>query len=156
MARPTTKTIHQKTTDLTNRQKLDARTNSLAYANRLMKRMALFAIGGDTVNADGDELDDNGNVIKPMSAAQIRAAETVLRKILPDLSSVQELPTDEFDDMSRGEMLDLLGTLVSGNPALLKNPDIQSAVNKSQTVIDIRPKDEMAKDEGPQDEDGNS
>ena len=82
-----------------------------------------------------------------MSSAQIRAAETVLRKILPDLSSIQELPADDFANLSRSEMLDLLGTLVSGNPQLLKTPDIQKAVNKSQTVIELKPK--TSKDEAP-------
>ena len=140
MSKPTTPSIKQKRTELTTRQELDARTASLRFANRLMTRMAQFALGGEK-NKAGDEVDEDGEVIKPMSSAQIRAAETVLRKILPDLSSVSELPEDDFANLSRGEMLDLLGSLVSGNPQLLKNPDIQKAVNKSQTVIELKPKD---------------
>ena len=146
MSKPTTPSIKQKRSTLTTRQELDARTASLRFANQLMTRMAQFAIGGE-INDYGDEIGEDGKVIKPMSGAQIRAAEAVLRKILPDLSSIQELPADDFANLSRGEMLDLLGTLVSGNPQLLKNPDIQKAVNKSQTVIELKPK--KSKDEAP-------
>jgi len=39
--------------------------------------------------------------------------------------------------MSRTEMLELLGTLVSASPQLLQNPEIREAVNKSQTIVDI-------------------
>ncbi len=138
MARPTTPSIAQQRNKLTTRQDLDARSASLAYGSKLMTRMARFAIGGKTGD-DGIERDEEGKEIKAMSAAQIRAAETVLRKILPDLSSVQELPVDAFEGMSRGEMLDMLGSMIASNSHLLKNPDIQDAVNKSQTVIELIP-----------------
>lgn len=128
--------ISKKMEKLRQGQELDARTTSLRFANRLMTRMALFALG--------EKKDEKGNKVKPMTVAELRSAEIVLRKILPDLSSITELPADDFANMGRAEMLELLGNLVSNNPKLLENPDIQSAVNKSQTVIDIKPKDSDA------------
>ena len=112
-----------------------------------MSRMAKFAIGSDKKNDAGEEVDEDGKVIRQMTAAQIRAAETVLRKILPDLSSVQELPVDDFEGMSRDEMLELLGSMVSNNKRLLENPDIRSAVNNSQTVIELNPEAQKPNDD---------
>jgi len=124
--------ISRKVEKLKRGQELDARTASLRFANRLMSRMAYTALGV--------KVDENGKKVKPMTTVQLRSAEIFLRKVLPDLSTVQQVEKDELDDMSRSETLELLGQLVSNNPLLLKNPDIQHAVNQSQTVVDTHDK----------------
>jgi len=122
--------IQEKFKQLTTRQALDARTAALRFGNKLMTRMACFALGLD-------EDPETGLKVEKMDAKQLKAAEIVLKKILPDQAAIQEIPKDDFADMSRTEMLELLGTLVSASPQLLQNPEIREAVNKSQTIVDI-------------------
>lgn len=122
--------IQEKFKQLTTRQALDARTAALRFGNKLMTRMACFALGLE-------EDPETGLKVEPMDAKQLKAAEIVLKKILPDQAAIQEIPKDDFADMSRTEMLELLGTLVSASPQLLQNPEIREAVNKSQTIVDI-------------------
>lgn len=131
MGRATTLPNNVKAERLTVRQQLDARELSMRFANKLMSQLACFALG---LKKDPE----TGLKIKPMSAAQIRAAETVLRKILPDQSAVQVTPPDDFENMSRQEMIDMLGGMVINNPALLENQEIREAVNKAQSVNVIK------------------
>ncbi len=124
--------LKARATALTTRQNLDAREYSLKFGKKLMARMALFALG---ITEDPD----TGEEIKPMNSNELRAAEVVLRKILPDRVAVQEIEIDEFADMDRAGMMNLLSNLVANNPAILENPELREAVNNSQTIISIKP-----------------
>ena len=130
MARPSTPSIQEQFKSLTTRQTIDARTAALRFGNRLMTRMACFALGIE-------EDPETGEAMKPMDSRQLRAAEIVLKKILPDQAAIQEIKTDDFSDMGRAEMLELLGGIVAESPQLASNPIIQEAVNKAQTVVSI-------------------
>ena len=122
--------LQEKFKSLTTRQTIDARTAALRFGNQLMTRMACFALGLDVDPSTGQK-------IEPMDAKQLKAAEIVLRKILPDLSAVQETKPDDFENMSRDEMVELLCMVVAEYPQLANNPVIQKAVNSAQTVIPI-------------------
>ena len=122
--------IAQRTQALTVRQTTEAREYSLRYGKGLMTRLALFAMG---ITEDPE----TGEIIKPMNSNELRAAEVVLRKILPDQVAVSETPVDEFADMDREGMKNLLSALVINNPELLESPELRDAVNKSQTVVKI-------------------
>ena len=134
MGRATTLPNGVKAERLTVRQQLDAREMSMRFAMKLMSQLACFALG---LKKDPD----TGKKIKPMSVAQIRAAETVLRKILPDQSAVAVTPPDDFDGMSRNELIDMLAAVVAERPELVENQVIREAVNKAQTVINFPKKD---------------
>ena len=139
MARPSTPSIQEQFKSLTTRQTIDARTSGLRFGNRLMEKLAYCALevvvddhGNPTEKKEGE-----GGFKVVMSNSQIRAAEVVLKKILPDQAAIQEIKTDDFSDLGRAEMLELLGGIVAESPQLASNPIIQEAVNKAQTVVTL-------------------
>ncbi len=136
MGKATTLPNGVKAERLTVRQQLDAREMSMRFAMKLMSQLACFALGLE-------EDPETGIKIKPMTAPQIRAAETVLRKILPDQSAIAVQPTDDFDNMSRDELIEMLAAVVADRPELAENQVIREAVNKAQTVVEF-PKNDSA------------
>ena len=72
-----------------------------------------------------------------MTPAEIKAADIILKKVLPDKTAVALAEPDELEDMSKDELIALLSNVVEENPVLAKISGIQSAVDKEKTVLTI-------------------
>lgn len=135
MSKPATKQIKQQRSELTARQELDSRTIALRHTNKILKRLAAFSVGELTKK----ELDDKGNMVEvpeTISAQELKAAEIVLKKTLPDLSAVQLVESDDFENMSRDELMESIAAMVSNRPELLKMPDVLKTLVEDSVVDD--------------------
>ena len=55
-----------------------------------------------------------------LSATQIQAAHILLRKTIPDLSSIEQVTINPDNTLTEQEIKDRIAALVSNNPALLE------------------------------------
>jgi hypothetical protein len=63
------------------------------------------------------EADMDGKV--ELSASQIKAAEVVLDRLVPRLSSIEQTEVNEMDSLSREDILSRIQTLLQSDPTLL-------------------------------------
>ena len=97
---------------LTKRQQVDIRANvQVRYTGKVVNRLAKQALG-QLKDKNGERID--------MSMAEIRAAEIMLKKTLPDLSAIQIVENDSVESMSRHEIESMLSALLKSNPLLAK------------------------------------
>ena len=109
-----------------------------------MRRVAASAIGELTIrekNDDGEMVD----VPYTMNKDELRAADMISRKVLPDRTAITIVDADEYDGMSVEDMQAMLVALIEGSPMLAKMTGMQAAVDRDNTVATIIPiKDEDA------------
>ena len=117
-----------KKTALTKRQQLNVRTELAKVAGKVGTRLALFAAG---------EKDKHGEKIE-MTMGEIRAAEILLRKTVPDLQATVEVAEDDFGNLSRNELESRLRDVVKNRPGLAQMSGIDRLVNDAKTVIEIK------------------
>ena len=140
MSRTTTVAI-PKRQKLTKRQELDVRTIMLRKVGKVTRRLIDQACGTLTekvVDKDTGEVE----IVKcDMTSAELRAAEIILRKTVPDLSSVVVEQKDPMAGLSREEMIHMLARL-QANPQVAEMlqstmPDIQATKqdDPSPTVL---------------------
>jgi hypothetical protein len=111
---------------LTKRQQVDIRAGVQArYTSKVVNRLAKQALG-QLKDRNGERID--------MSMAEIRAAEIMLKKTLPDLSSMQIVESDSVESMSRAEIESMLSSLLRSNPLLAK---IGADATRGQTEEDV-------------------
>jgi len=120
----TTPTIEQ-STNLTRRQQLNRRIALDVHSGKLLNRLAECALG-----IEGRE----------MSMAEIRAAEIVLRKSVPDLAA-QILVAPENDNLSREELAMRISELANSNPQLALVAGLDIVIDKAKTVATIEKQD---------------
>jgi len=122
---------------LTKRQEKNARTNASSQTTKIINRLGKQALGTLTrkTTVEGEVV----NIPYTMNQAEIRAAEIILKKTLPDLTMIQQVEPNQLDNMSREELGNLLLTLVEKNPMLAQLSGITEAVNKANTVADVTP-----------------
>jgi len=120
MAQKTTKPIREQRAALTKRQEMDVRTKLMSKTSKVLSRIVAVAAGEEE-----------------MTAMEFKASELLLRKTLPDLSAVAHVEKDDLSDMSRDELLSVLGGVLESQPHLAEVPAIREAVNSAQTVNTI-------------------
>ena len=128
---------------LTKRQELDVRTIMLRKVGKVTRRLIEQACGTLTEKVVDKETGEVEVVKCDMSPAELRAAEIILRKTVPDLSSVTVEQKDPMAGMSREEMVDMLARLQS-NPQVAQMlqatlPDIEAVKEapKSTSTDDL-------------------
>ena len=105
---------------ITNRQVVQARANLARKAGDLLARLNRNAMGTLTTNARNESgeiiRDAKGNAVRvpyEMTMGQIRSAEIVLRKIVPDLQSVNiSEDKQEASEQTKEQLLLRLQTLL--------------------------------------------
>ncbi len=138
----------QKPQKLLKRQEKNVRASVAGEASTIMQRLVDQAKGELLIRAK----DDNGNFLRDldnkyvlipgdMTPMEMKASEIFLRKVLPDLSMVQQVERDSTDGMGRDELQQLLIGMVANNPQLALVTGIDQAINESKTVKTIEPLD---------------
>jgi hypothetical protein len=103
------------------------RDRNIAKANDLMKRLTAFAEAEPPLLLTPVEQDDpvlavrynramSEYVQKQMTPAQVTAAQAVLKKLLPDLSAVEQTNVDDRDMMSEAQILEQMEQLIAASP----------------------------------------
>ena len=134
MARPAA--VHPRTTNaLTKRQEGEVRARAMKKVSTIVNRMTAYATGEPYVDRDGKVIEEKVE----MTSGELRAAEILLRKTLPDLTAVQVVDDDPVKGMGRDEIIDMIGGLIASNPRLAQLAGIQHAVDESKTVADVVP-----------------
>lgn len=128
MANTNVRSEMKKSVALNKRQQLNVRTELAKVAGKVGTRLALFAAG---------EKDKHGEKIE-MTMGEIRAAEILLRKTVPDLQATVEITEDDFGNLSRNELESRLRDVVKNRPELAQMSGIDRLVNDAKTVIDIK------------------
>lgn len=111
-------------TELTHRQQVQARANLARKAGNLLDRLyknSLGQLGTQTVvrrtrGGGSEELE----IPVQMSMGQIKSAEIVLKKIIPDLQNFQVEEVKQEPELSRMQLMAKLYGLVSANPEFQK------------------------------------
>ena len=112
--------------ELNKRQLLDIRGGRMQQASMILNRIEQFALGAtEKVMIDGEEVE----VKVKMSNLELRAAEIHLRKILPDLSMVQQVTDNPNQVRSVTEMEDELKLLAENSPLIGRLLGILPPVN---------------------------
>jgi len=135
---------------LNRRQELNIRNERAKKTGKLMDRMGDFAAGELYESMEGEDgkliRDEDGKLVKfksEMTSNEIHAAKIYLAKTLPDKVAFTDPDDDEFDNLSKQELIDRITSHVEKYPELGNISSIQSAVDKSKTVKTIE-KDESA------------
>ena len=111
--------------ELSNIRNLRERNNAKATA--LMKRLTEFAEAEPPLLLTPVEQDDPALAVrynramseyvkKQMTPAQVTAAQAVLKKLLPDLSAVEQTNVDDRDMMSEAQILAQMEQLIAASP----------------------------------------
>lgn len=111
--------------ELSNIRNLRERNNAKATA--LMKRLTEFAEAEPPLLLTPVEQDDPALAVrynramseyvkKQMTPAQVTAAQAVLKKLLPDLSAVEQTNVDDRDMMSEAQILSQMEQLIAASP----------------------------------------
>ncbi len=146
MAKSTTPTILQ-STQMTRRQQLNRRIELDEVSGKLLNRLAKFALGEEEeVIVWGEEKRRKGQKLEiiiqkcEMTIAEIRAAEIVLRKCVPDLAA-QILVIPDNDNLSREELAERIKVLAMNNPQLALVAGLDIVIDKAKTVATIEKSD---------------
>ena len=125
---------------LTKRQELDVREVMLRKIGKVTRRLIEQACGTLTEKVKNKETGEIEEVKCDMSTAELRAAEIILRKTVPDLSSVVVEQKDPMAGLSRDEMVDMLARL-QNNPQVAQMlqstlPDIEAVKQTDKPKVD--------------------
>ncbi len=135
---------------LNRRQELNIRSTqeSARISSLLMNRIGKFAAGElyeAQVGEDGKWIrDEEGKPIKfksEMTSNEIHATKIYLAKTIPDKVAYTDNEEDEFDNLSKEELIARITENIEKHPELASITSIQTAVDKSKTVKTIE-KDE--------------
>lgn len=138
MPKPTTPTNDQ-SIQMTKRQQLNRRIELDRVSGKLLNRLAAYALGCQESHVVYDhkgKRKEEKMVDVEMTMGEIRAAEIVLRKCVPDLAA-QILVTPENDNLSREELTNRIAELASNNPQLALVAGLDIVVDKAKTVKTI-------------------
>ncbi len=127
---------------LLKRQEKNVRATVAGEATFIMNRIVKQAKGELEIPLIDEDTkkpvrDANGKITMvpgEMTPMEMKASEIFLRKVLPDLSMVQQVEKDSTDSMSRDELQELLVGMVANNPQLALAAGIDEAMNKAKTV----------------------
>ena len=134
----------KRTRALTVRQENNVRANATRETSKIVNRLVAQANGELTKPLRDDDgklvLDENGDKIMVeyhMNASEIRAAEIILNKTLPNLTAQQIVEDDPTNHMGRDEIIEMLGSILVNNPKLAQLSGLTSAVDEINTVVTI-------------------
>lgn len=130
---------------MTRRQQLNRRIELDDVSGRLLNRLAKFALGEEEeviVWGEGSKHENLTRVTQKceMTIAEIRAAEIVLRKCVPDLAA-QILVIPDNDNLSREELAERIKILAMNNPQLALVAGLDLVIDKAKTVATIKKDD---------------
>ena len=114
---------------LNKRQMLDIRGGRMQQTSMIMNRIEKYALGILTKKEKGED----GKMVEvpdTMTMGELRAAETYLKKILPDLSMVQQAPENPNQVKSIEEMEEELRMIAENSPLIGKLLGLPTVVNE--------------------------
>jgi hypothetical protein len=107
-----------------------------ARASSLMSRLDRYATTVEPDKTDPDYEDRLKEYKRAqMTAGQINAANIVLKKLVPDLSAVEQTIIDERDTMTEAQIFDQMKNLVNASPELAQQLKDMLGFN----IIDVTP-----------------
>ncbi len=77
----------------------------------------------------------NGELDKPLDATQLKAAEMLLARSLPTLSSVEQTNINPMDQMSEQQLIQALQALIAANPEVATQ--LLAQLNASRSQVDM-------------------